>query len=109
MVSSLQAHCAKSAALQGVADGTGAVRRLLQASPDNVTVYYNVGGVPEGDIDSLPDTLNATGTLNTFRQLLVTNGAQAFPVPRSGAAEYLHCGKSRPEVLITHLRHPAVM
>jgi hypothetical protein len=63
--------------VQGVASTVNATRRLLQVANNNVTVYYDVGGVPEGDIDSLPDTLNTTSTINTFRQLLVANGAAA--------------------------------
>ena len=38
--------------VQGVANGSSTTRRLLQAAADNVTVYYDVGGVPEGTIDS---------------------------------------------------------
>lgn len=66
--------------VQGVASTVNATRRLLQVANNNVTVYYDVGGVPEGDIDSLPDTLNTTSTINTFRQLLVANGAAALLV-----------------------------
>jgi hypothetical protein len=65
--------------LQGVSSNVNATRRLLQGAADNVTVYYDVGGVPEADINSLPDTLNTTSTVNTFRQLLVANGTAAEP------------------------------
>lgn len=67
--------------LQGVANGSAATRRLLQGTNDNVTVYYDVGGVPQSDISSLPDTLNASATLATFRQLLVQDGEPAFCFP----------------------------
>jgi hypothetical protein len=66
--------------VQGVANSSSTTRRLLQVAADNVTVYYDVGGVPEGTIDSLPKTLNASSTLNTFRQLLVSNGAGPEPI-----------------------------
>lgn len=65
--------------MQGISSNANATRRLLQGAADNVTVYYDVGGVPEGDVGSLPDTLNTTSTINTFRQLLVANGAVAGP------------------------------
>jgi hypothetical protein len=61
----------------GITSNANATRRLLQGGADNVTVYYDVGGVPSGDINSLPDTLNTTSTINTFRQLLVANGLTA--------------------------------
>jgi hypothetical protein len=59
----------------GFANSTAARRRaMLQARTDNVTVYYNIGGVPTDDIDSTATALNTSSTLAAFRTLLVQNG-----------------------------------
>lgn len=61
---------------QGVANSTAARRRaLLQARTDNVTVYYDIGGVPSADSGSVATALNASTTIATFRSLLVQDGA----------------------------------
>ena len=66
------------ACAQGIANSTVAGRRrraLLQAHTDNVTVYYDIGSVPDSGIKSLPATLNSTATMSALRALLKQNGA----------------------------------
>jgi len=73
--------------LQGVgADNSTARRRrrrrrsLLQASGgDQVTVYYDVGGVPSGQAGSAAGQLASASTLQAFANQLRQAGAVAVP------------------------------
>ncbi len=73
--------------LQG---GDGAGRSLLQQPPpqqQQLTVYYAIGNVQGGHVDTTAAALAQPATVQAFRRLLVRNGA---PLPCVAEADALH-------------------